>query len=130
MRTPGDQPAEAPVEPAPGAASQPAEGAAVLHDGPSFGRSLGLFWLYTILRFGLFGLLWLVLWLVGVGWLIAAAIAVVISIPLSWVLLARPRRALAANIEERVNARIDRVTQLNARLDGTDESDDPKPPGA
>ena len=41
---------------------------------PSFGKSLGLFWLYTLLRFGLFGALWLVLWLVGVGWLLAKVV--------------------------------------------------------
>ncbi len=88
---------------------------------PSFGRSLGLFWLYTLLRFGLFGALWLVLWLVGVGWLIAAAIAVVLSVPLSWVLLARPRQAFAANIEQRVNARVENSAAFNARLEGADE---------
>jgi O-antigen ligase len=92
---------------------------------PSFGRSLGLFWLYTLLRFGLFGGLWLVLWLVGVGWLIAAAIAVILSIPLSWVLLARPRQAFAANIEQRVNARFERKAEFDAQLEG--DSDDPPP---
>jgi hypothetical protein len=96
---------------------------------PSFGRSLGLFWLYTVLRFGLFGAIWLVLWLVGVEWLFAAAIAVVLSIPLSWFLLARPRQAFAANIEQRVNARFEHKTELDARLEGatepasTDEND-------
>jgi Protein of unknown function (DUF4229) len=88
---------------------------------PSFGKSLGLFWLYTLLRFGLFGVLWLLLWLVGVGWLFAAAFAVVLSVPLSWFLLSRPRQAFAANIEQRVNARFDRKAELDARLDGDDE---------
>jgi len=88
---------------------------------PSFGKSLGLFWLYTLLRFGLFGLIWALLWLLGVGWLIAAAIAVVLSIPLSWVLLARPRQAFAANIEQRVNARVDRKFDFDARLAADDD---------
>jgi hypothetical protein len=92
---------------------------------PSFGRSLGLFWLYTLLRFGLFGALWLILWLVGVGWLIAAAIAVVLSIPLSWVLLARPRQAFAANIEQRVNFRVANSAAFTDRLNSdTDDQDD------
>ena len=95
---------------------------------PSFGKSLGLFWLYTLLRFGLFGALWVLLWLVGVGWLIAAAIAVVLSIPLSWVLLARPRQAFAANIEQRVNARVERKADLDARLEAADDDDQPERP--
>jgi hypothetical protein len=90
---------------------------------PSFGRSLGLFWLYTFLRFGLFGGLWLVLWLLGLGSLIAAAISLLLSIPLSLVLLARPRRALAANIEQRVNAHVDRRADFDARLDGEEDDD-------
>jgi hypothetical protein len=93
---------------------------------PTFGKSLGLFWLYTLLRFGLFGAIWALLWLVGVGWLIAAAIAVVLSIPLSWVLLARPRQAFAANIEQRVNARVDRRADFDARL-AADDEDHPGP---
>jgi hypothetical protein len=84
-------------------------------------RSLGLFWLYTGLRFGMFGAIWLILWLVGINWLIAGAIAVVISIPLSWFLLAKPRQALAANIEQRVNARVDRKWELDTRLQGDDD---------
>jgi Protein of unknown function (DUF4229) len=90
---------------------------------PSFGKSLGLFWLYTVLRFGLFGLIWLLLWLVGVGWLFAALFAVVLSVPLSWFLLSRPRQAFAANIEERVNARFDRKAELDAQLEGSDKPD-------
>jgi O-antigen ligase len=94
---------------------------------PTFGRSLGLFWLYTLLRFGLFGAIWALLWLVGVGWLIAAAIAVFLSIPLSWVLLARPRQAFAANIEQRVNARVERRADFDARL-AADDDDQPEQP--
>jgi Protein of unknown function (DUF4229) len=88
---------------------------------PTFRRSLGLFWLYTGLRFGLFGLIWLVLWLVGVGSLLSAAIAVVLSIPLSWVLLARPRRAFAANLEQRINAHVDKRAEFDDRLEGRTE---------
>ena len=84
---------------------------------PSFWRSWVLFWSYTLLRFGLFGALWLILWLVGVGWLFAAGIAVVLSVPLSWVLLAKPRQAFAANLEQRVSAHTERITALNAELD-------------
>jgi hypothetical protein len=91
---------------------------------PSFRRSLGIFWLYTLLRFAMFAVIWLVLWLLGVGALLSAAIAVVLSVPLSWVLLARPRRALAANIEDRVNARVFKLDELGARLEGDAGEDD------
>jgi hypothetical protein len=115
-------------------AGDPDQGAAAPR--PSFGRSLGLFWLYTSLRFALFGVLWLILWLVRVEWLVAGAIAVALSIPLSWFLLAKPRQAFAANIEQRVNVRAVRAADLSARLEGDrtrrddddDLSDDPIDP--
>ncbi len=88
---------------------------------PSFGRSMAVMWTYTVLRFGLFVVLWGLLYLFDVGWLISAAIALALSVPLSWVLLARPRRAFAANLEQRVNARVAQRAVLDARLEGFDE---------
>lgn len=85
---------------------------------PSFGRALGAFWVYTLLRFALFGVLWLLLWLVGIGALIAAAIAVLLSVPLSYFLLARPRAAFARTIEARVAFRQSKKADLDARLEG------------
>ena len=84
---------------------------------PSFGRSLGLFWFYMLLRGALWGVLWLAFWLVGVEVLLAALIAAVLAAPISWLLLARPRRALAANIEDRVNLRFQHQEEFNARLE-------------
>ena len=48
------------------------------------------------------------------------------SIPLSWVLLSRPRQAFAANIEQRVNARFERKAEFDAQLQGDEggRSDD------
>ena len=50
--------------------------------GPSFVNWMGSLWGYTILRFGLFFALWGLLLLVGLGGLLAAAIALVLSVPL------------------------------------------------
>jgi hypothetical protein len=79
---------------------------------------MGAFWLYTLLRFGLFGVLFGLLWLLGVRSLLGAVIALVLSIPLSYVLLARPRAALAQTIEQRVAARRTRQAELDAGLRG------------
>ena len=81
-------------------------------------RTYGAFWLYTLLRFALFFALWALAWLVGVPFFIAAGVALVLSVPLSWVLLARPRQAFAAGIEARVEQRRSRTHDLEARLAG------------
>jgi hypothetical protein len=88
---------------------------------PTFGRSMSVLWIYTLLRFAQFGVLFLILWLVGLNGFLAAVIALVLSLPLSYVLLARPRAALAANIEQRVNNRRAQNDQLNAELKGDDD---------
>lgn len=85
---------------------------------PSFARSMGALWLYTVLRIGLFLVLFAILWLVGVGGLLGVLIAVILSVPLSLVLLARPRAALARTIEQRVAARRARTADLNRELQG------------
>lgn len=83
---------------------------------------MGTLWLYTVLRFGLFLVLFAILWLLGVGGLLGALVAVVLSIPLSLVLLARPRAALARTIEQRIAARNARADALDRELQG-DEPD-------
>ena len=60
-------------------------------------------WLYTILRFGLFFALWGLMILLGLHGFTAPVVALLLSIPLSFVLLARPRARFAANIEARMN---------------------------
>ena len=85
--------------------------------GPSFSNWMGALWLYTILRFAMFFALWGLLLLAGLGGLFAAFVALVLSIPLSLVLLARPRARVAANLEQRVNAHRASRADLDARLD-------------
>ena len=84
---------------------------------PSFAGWMGSLWLYTLLRFGMFAVLWGVLYLLGLGPLTAALIGLVLSIPLAYVLLARPRARLAHNIELRVQARQQYREDLDAQLD-------------
>ena len=87
---------------------------------PSFGRSIGALWLYTILRFLVFGILFGLLWLVGVPAFLAAVLALFLSVPLSYVLLAKPRAALAETVEARLSARRARSEDLSSRLKGDD----------
>lgn len=87
-------------------------------------RLLGQFWLYTLLRIALFGAVWGVLWLVNVRGMLALLFAVLLSVPLSFVLLARPRAALAASLEQRVSQRKVREDDLRHRLAGDAGDDD------
>lgn len=84
---------------------------------PSAGKWLGTMWLFTVLRFGLFFALWGILVLVGLESLLAALIALVLSVPLSFVLLAKPRRAFTEQLQARVDAQRERRNALDDRLD-------------
>ena len=108
IRAPGAEPADQPSQPE----GSPPE--------PSFGRSIGALWLYTILRFLVFGILFGLLWLVGVPTFLAAVLGLFLSVPLSYVLLAKPRAALAETVEARLNARRARSEELSSRLKGDD----------
>ncbi|MGI8881299.1 MAG: DUF4229 domain-containing protein [Jatrophihabitans sp.] len=85
---------------------------------------LAALWIYTALRVVLFGLLFGVLWLVGVNGLLAAVIAAVLSLPLSYVLLAKPRARLAEGMHEQFAARKARTAELDAELSGEDTAAD------
>jgi O-antigen ligase len=84
---------------------------------PRFSTWMASMWLYTVLRFGLFFALWGVLYLIGLKALPAAAIGLVLSIPLSLVLLARPRARMAAQIEARMAAHRQARSDFDDRLD-------------
>ena len=90
---------------------------------PTFKRSFGAMWIYTILRFGLFFALFGLLWLVGVKGFLGAIIALALSVPLSFVLLSRPRQAFAQVLEQRFDARKAREADLDAQLRGDDSTD-------
>jgi len=79
---------------------------------------MGAFWLYTILRFALFFAIWGLLYLFGVGSFLGAVVALSLSLPLSYVLLARPRALLSSTIEQRLDARVVRRSELDAELEG------------
>jgi len=88
----------------------------------TFGRWMGSMWLYTILRFALFFALWGLMVLIGLRGLVAAFVALLLSVPLSFVLLAVPRARFAASVEDRLNARREDRQQLDDKLEpGEDE---------
>jgi O-antigen ligase len=90
---------------------------------PSFAGWMGSMWLYTILRFGLFFALWGILVLVGLRGFVAPVVALVLSVPLSFVLLARPRARFAQQLEARVNARRVERQELDSRLEPGERDD-------
>ena len=119
MTQPGsDEPIRGPAEEPSDQASQPADGTPPPE--PSFGRSIGALWMYTILRFLVFGVLFGLLWLVGVPAFLAAVLGLLLSVPLSYVLLAKPRAALSETVEARLSARRARSEELSSRLKGDD----------
>jgi O-antigen ligase len=90
---------------------------------PHFGRWMGSMWLYTVLRFGLFFALWGILVLVGFSGLFAALLAVILSVPLSLVLLRKPRNAFTAQLQARVDARNAARADLDSRLQDESQAD-------
>jgi O-antigen ligase len=84
---------------------------------------MGSMWFYTVLRFGLFFALWGILLLVGLTGLFAALIALVLSVPLSLILLRKPRDAFTAQLQARVDARRVARDDLDAQLDPDSEQD-------
>jgi hypothetical protein len=117
MTTDDDQPVQKPApEPAPGPAQGPAQKRRV--------NPLVYFWVYSLLRIALLAVLFGLLWLFGLGGLIGAAVAVVLSVPLSFVLLARPRNAMTAAMMERLNVRQERTARLDEKLSGVDDEPD------
>jgi hypothetical protein len=79
------------------------------------------FWVYSLSRVALYLALWGLLWLLGLGGLIGAAVALVLSMPLSYVLLARPRAAMTAAMMARLNVRHERTADLDHELSGGEE---------
>jgi UPF0716 family protein affecting phage T7 exclusion len=80
-------------------------------------------WVYSLLRFGMFFVLWGLLWLVRVPGFLAAVISLVLSIPLSFVLLRKQRERMARNLELRVEARRAKQHEFDDKLSG-DQFDD------
>ena len=88
---------------------------------PSAARYMGSMWLYTVLRFAMFFALWGILVLVGLTPMMGALVAVLLSVPLSFVLLAGPRKRFAAQLEERINTARTQRSDLDKRLSGEDD---------
>lgn len=91
---------------------------------PSFAGWMSSMWLYTGLRFGLFFALWGLLYLIGLHGFLAPVLALVLSVPLSFVLLAKPRARFASQIEARLAARRAERDDLDTQLDGDDPHDE------
>ena len=111
------------------ATGDPAEPHGALPAAPAAGRKhrrnpLIYFWVYSLARIALFLALWGLLWLFGLGGLIGAAVALVLSVPLSYVFLARPRMAMTAAMMERLNVRHERTAELDEKLAGGDDRPD------
>lgn len=102
---------------------RPSTGGPDLPQPPGFRRSMGALWLYTLLRAALFLALWGILWLAGVGGFLGAVIALALSLPLSYVLLARPRARLSSTIEQRIDVQRARKAALDTELDPDGQPD-------
>jgi hypothetical protein len=90
---------------------------------PSFAGWMGSMWLYTALRFGLFFALWGLLYLIGLHGFLAPVLALLLSVPLAFVLLAKPRARFARQIEARLAAHRAEREDLDTQLGGDDPQD-------
>jgi hypothetical protein len=90
----------------------------------TFGGWMGSMWLYTLLRVALFFAVWGILILVGLHGFLGAAVAALISIPLSYFLLAVPRQRFAAKLEQRVDAQRERKARLDEQLNPDSDPED------
>jgi hypothetical protein len=63
-----------------------------------------------------------ILYMLGLRGFVLGAFAVLVSLPVAYVLLARQRQALSAEVERRVETRRARQADLRSRLRGDDES--------
>jgi hypothetical protein len=89
---------------------------------PKFGKWMGSMWLYTVLRFALFFAVWGVIYLIGLHGYVGAVLALVVSVPLSFVLLAKPRAMFTEQLQLRMDARNAARARLDKELDpGNDE---------
>jgi membrane protein implicated in regulation of membrane protease activity len=79
------------------------------------------FAVYTAGRLLVFVGLAALLYLVGLRGFLLVAAAIVLSLPVSYVLLARQRAAMTREVEQRVAGRKGRREDLRARLRGDDE---------
>lgn len=79
---------------------------------------LAWFWVYTALRITVFGVVFGLLWLFGVRDLLGAVLALILSVPLAYVILARPRAAVAAALHDRLVTREQRAQAIDAELSG------------
>lgn len=77
---------------------------------------LAWFWIYTGLRVVLYGIIFALLWAFGLGGLFGAFVALVLTVPLSYVVLARPRAAMIASINLLREQRVARTDALDEKL--------------
>jgi hypothetical protein len=92
---------------------------------PTAWESLRVMWVFSLLRIAIFLSVWGLLYLAKVEEFLAAVIALALSIPLSYVLLRKPREQLAINLERRIDARRFKAQRLDAKLSGEPESEHP-----
>jgi hypothetical protein len=79
---------------------------------------------YTAGRVLVFAVLAGLCWLVGLRGFLLVVVALLLSIPVSYFLLARQRNALAADVERKVTGRRARREDLRSQLRGDDQPAD------
>lgn len=79
---------------------------------------LAVVWIYTLARVAVFAAIFGLLYAFGLQGLLAAALAVLLSVPISFVVLAKPRAALAESVQRRLERRDRAAADLDAQLGG------------
>ena len=85
---------------------------------------LAWFWIYTGLRVVLYAVILGLLWLFGVRGFFGAVVALALTVPLSYVFLARPRAAMVHSINLLRERRTARTDALDEQLQGQSPQQD------
>ena len=85
---------------------------------------LAWFWIYTGLRVVLYAVILGLLWLFEVRGFFGAVVALALTVPLSYVLLARPRAAMVQSINQLRERRTARTDALDEQLQGQSTQQD------
>lgn len=89
---------------------------------------LAWFWIYTGMRLALLLAIFGVLWLCGLGGFVGAAVALLLTIPLSYVVLGRPRAAMVASMDRLRDQRRTRTDAFDQEVAAEPTLDIPNQP--
>ena len=76
-------------------------------------------WLrYSLVRIGIFGAVFVILWLVGIVWWLGAIFATVISFSIGYIFFSQTRESLATDLKQRAERKASQIDEDAKAEDG------------